>query len=28
LAVKGFKPSLISARTLPSIERDAQFSPA
>jgi hypothetical protein len=28
MAVKGFKPSPITARTTPSIERDAQFSPA
>jgi hypothetical protein len=28
MAVKGFKPSPITARTTPSTERDAQFSPA
>jgi hypothetical protein len=28
MAVKGFTPSPITARTTPSIERQAQFSPA
>jgi hypothetical protein len=28
MAVKGFKPSPITARTTPSIERETQFSPA
>jgi hypothetical protein len=28
MAVKGFKPSPITTRTTPSIDREAQFSPA